>query len=123
MRSSRPKPSKPRPSRQLGPEAERRVRRHYRLRGYRILAANTRAAGYELDVVVRRGRTVIVGEVKARTGTGHGDPLEAVGPEKARRVRQAAEAWLAHRPDLAGLDVRFEAVAVRGRRIVRAPFD
>jgi putative endonuclease len=123
MRSSRPKPSKPRPSRQLGPEAERRVRRHYRLRGYRILAANTRAAGYELDVVVRRGRTVIVGEVKARTGTGHGDPLEAVGPEKARRVRQAAEAWLARRPDLAGLDVRFEAVAVRGRRIVRAPFD
>jgi putative endonuclease len=122
MRSSRPKPWS-RSSRRLGPEAERRVRRHYRLRGYRILAANARAAGYELDVVVRRGRTVIVGEVKARTGTGHGDPLEAVGPEKARRVRQAAEAWLALRPELAGLDVRFEAVAVRGRHIVRAPFD
>jgi putative endonuclease len=123
MRSSRPKPSRPRPSRRLGPEAERRVRRHYRLRGYRILAANARAGGYELDLVVRRGRTVIVGEVKARTGTEHGDPLEAVGPEKARRVRQAAEAWLARKPELAGLDVRFEAVAVRGRRIVRAPFD
>jgi Holliday junction resolvase-like predicted endonuclease len=52
-----------------------------------------------------------------------GGPLEAVGPEKARRVRQAAEAWLARRPDLADLDVRFEAVAVCGRRIERAPFD
>jgi putative endonuclease len=121
MRSSRtPKSSS---SGRLGPEAERRVRRHYRLRGYRILAANARAAGYELDIVARRGRTIVVCEVKARSGQGYGDPLEAVGPEKARRVRQAAEAWLALRPDLAGLDVRFEAVAVSSRRVERAPFD
>ncbi len=123
MRNSRPKPSRPTSSRRLGPEAERRARRHYRLRGYRILATNAWAGGYELDMVVRRGPTVVVCEVKARTGTEHGDPHEAVGPEKARRVRQAAETWLALRPELAGLDVRFEAVAVRGRRIERAPFD
>ena len=115
----------PRPSssRRLGPEAERRARRHYRLRGYRILASNARAAGYELDIVARRGRTIVVSEVKARSGDAYGQPLEAVGPEKARRIRKAAEAWLAHRPELAGLDVRCEAVAVSGRRIERAPFD
>jgi putative endonuclease len=123
MRSSRTGQPRPSSRRLLGPEAERRVRRHYRLRGYRILAANAWAGGYELDVVVRRGRTVTVCEVKARTRTDYGDPLEAVSPEKARRVRQAAEAWLALRPELAGLDVRFEAVAVSGRRIVRVPFD
>jgi putative endonuclease len=123
MRSLRTRPSGPSSSRRLGPEAERRVRRHYRLRGYRILAANARAGGYELDIVVRRGRTVVVCEVKARSGPGFGDPLEAVGPEKARRVRQAAEAWLALRPELAGLEVRFEAVSVTGRRIERAPFE
>ena len=122
MQSSRTRP-RPSSSRRLGPEAERRVRRHYRLRGYRILAANARAAGYELDIVVRRGRTGVICEVKARTGAEYGGPLEAVGPEKARRVRQAAEAWLALRPELADLDVRFEAVAVSGRRIERAPFD
>ncbi len=123
MRSSRTTSTAPGSSRRLGPEAERRVRRHYRLRGYRILAANARAAGYELDLVVRRGGTVVVCEVKARSGTSFGDPLEAVGTEKARRVRRAAEAWLALRPDLAGLDVRFEAVAVHGRRIERVGFD
>jgi putative endonuclease len=123
MRSSRKKPPSSSSSRRLGPEAERRVRRHYRLRGYRILASNARAGGYELDVVARRGQTVVVGEVKARTGPGYGDPLEAVGPEKARRVRRAAEAWLAQHPELAGLDVRLEAVAVHGKRIVRAVFD
>jgi Holliday junction resolvase-like predicted endonuclease len=43
-----------------------------------------------------------------------------VGPEKARRIQQAAETWLAHRPALAELDVSFEVVAVRGRQIERA---
>jgi putative endonuclease len=123
MRSWRKRQSSRSPSRRLGPEAERRVRRHYRLRGYLILDANAWVGGYELDLVVRRGGAVVVCEVKARSGTGYGDPLEAVGPEKARRVRQAAEAWLAGRPELAGLDVRLEAVAVHGRRIRRVPFD
>jgi putative endonuclease len=99
------------------------VRRHFRLRGYRILAANAWAGGYELDLVVRRGRTVVVCEVKARSGAGFGAPVEAVGPEKARRVRLAAEAWLALRPDLQGLDVRLEAVAVGDGRVARVPFD
>jgi putative endonuclease len=123
MRSLRkPESSLPR-SRRLGPEAERRVRRHFRLRGYVILDANAWVGGYELDLVVRRGRTVVICEVKARSGPRYGDPLEAVGPEKARRVRQASEAWLAARPDLEGLDVRLEAVGVQGRRIRRVPFD
>jgi putative endonuclease len=108
------------PSR-LGPEAERRVRRHYRLRGYRVLDANARAGGNELDVVVRRGRSLVFAEVKARSGDGFGDPREAVGPEKARRLERAAWGWLARRPELTELDVRFEVVAVRGRRIERVP--
>jgi putative endonuclease len=110
--------------RRLGPEAERRVRRHYRLRGWIVLDANARAGGNELDVVVRRGRRLVFSEVKARSGTGFGDPLEAVGPEKARRIRRAAEAWLARRPELNQLEIGFEAVAVRpDGRIERTPFD
>lgn len=108
------------PSRRLGPDSERRVRLHYRLRGYRVLARNAWAGRYELDLVVRRGRRLVFCEVKARSGPEYGDPFEAVGPEKARRIEQAAEAWLAHRPELGNLDVRFEVVAVRGRRIERA---
>lgn len=110
------------PSRRLGPDAERRVRRHYRLRGYLILDANAWVGGYELDLVVRRGSTIVFCEVKARSGPEFGHPWEAVGPEKARRVEQAAVAWLARRPELAELDVRFEAVSVRDRRIERVTF-
>jgi putative endonuclease len=88
-----------------------------------VLDRNAWAGGNELDLVVRRGRRLVFVEVKARRGTGYGDPLEAVTPEKQRRVRRAAEAWLAARPTLSALDVDFEAAAVRGRRIERTRFE
>ena len=102
-----------------GAEAERRARRHYRLRGYRILAENAWAAGYELDLVVRRGRCVHFCEVKSKTGDGRGTAAEMVGPEKARRLRLAAEAWLATRPELDDLGVVYELVAVQDGRLRR----
>jgi putative endonuclease len=102
-----------------GAAAERRARLHYRLRGYRILAANARAGGNELDVFVRRGRRLVFAEVKAKLGEGYGDPLEMVTPEKARRLRRAATAWLAEHPELRELDVAFDVVAIRGRRLER----
>jgi putative endonuclease len=102
-----------------GAAAERRARRHYRLRGYRILAANARAGGNELDVVLRRGRRLVFVEVKAKAHDRFGDPLEMVDERKARRLRHAAEAWLAARPELRELDVSFEVAAFRGRRVER----
>jgi putative endonuclease len=109
------------PRLRLGPEAERRVRRYYRLRGYVVLDANARAGGNELDVVVRRGRRLVFCEVKARSGDGFGSPAEAVGPEKERRLRRAAEGWLARNPRHLDLEIAFEVVAVRGRSIERVP--
>ena len=106
-----------------GAAAERRVRRYYLLRGYRLLAANARAGGNELDLVLRRGRRLLFCEVKMRSGDGFGDALDGVGPEKARRVRRAAEAFLAGRPELAALDVTLEAVAVRPSGIERVPLE
>ena len=100
---------------------ERRALRHYRLRGYRLLAANARAGGYELDLVLRRGRRLVVVEVKEKGGAGYGAPLEMIDPEKVRRVRTAARAWLAAHHELAGLELVFEAAGVTGRGIERVP--
>jgi len=93
---------------------EQKALRHYRLRGYRILGTNVWMGGYELDLVVRRGRRLAFVEVKAKGGSGRGDPLEMVTAEKQRRLRRAAEAWLAAHPEAAGLEARFDVVAVRG---------
>ena len=100
---------------------ERRALRHYRLRGYRLLDANARVGRYELDLVLRRGRRLLVVEVKEKAGSDYGDPLEMIDAEKVRRVHTAAHAWLAAHPDLAGLDLAFEAAGVRGSRVERVP--
>ena len=101
-----------------GAAAERRARRHYRLRGYRILGANIRLAGVEVDLLCRRRGTVVFCEVKEKTGEGYGDPLEMVDERKQARLRRAAEAWLAQEPGL-DLEVRFDVVAVRGGALER----
>jgi putative endonuclease len=75
--------------------------------------------GNELDLVVRRGRTLAFVEVKAKSGLRHGHPFEMVGPEKQRRLRRAAEAWLAAHPELSGLEASFEVLALRGGRLAR----
>ena len=89
------------------------------MRGYRVLGRNVWAGRYEVDLIVRRGRRLVFCEVKSKGGDRHGDPLEMVGPEKVARLRQAAEAWLAQYPELDSLEVAFEVVAVRGRRLER----
>jgi putative endonuclease len=102
-----------------GKRAERRAAWWYRLRGYRVLAANAWAGGYELDLVVRRGRRVVFCEVKEKTGPLFGQAVEMVDEEKQRRIRRAAEGWLAANPDHAGLAVSFDVIAVQEGRLVR----
>jgi len=98
---------------------ERRALWWYRLRGWRVLGANVRAGGNELDLIVRRGRALRFVEVKERAAGGFGGAAGAVGAEKQRRVRRAAAAWLAAHPEHAGLDVGFEVVAVEAGRLER----
>ena len=41
--------------------------------------------------------------------------------EKVRRVQTAAASWLRAHPELARLELEFEAVGVRGRSVERVP--
>jgi putative endonuclease len=98
---------------------ERRAAWWYRVRGWRVLGANVRAGGNELDLIVRRGSSLRFVEVKERTGSGFGGAAGAVGAEKQRRVRRAAEAYLASHPELARLDLGFDVVTVEAGRLER----
>lgn len=101
--------------------AERRAARWYRLRGWRILGTNVWAGRNEIDLVARRGHALRFVEVKEKSGRGFGDPAEMVTVEKQRRVRSAAAQWLAQHPELRGLDVAFDVVAVWEGRLRRIP--
>jgi putative endonuclease len=115
-------PSRPfatRNTRAAGRAAERRALWHYRLRGWKVVGRNVWIGGNELDLIVRRGRQLAFVEVKAKGGGRHGDPFEMVTAEKQRRLRRAAEAWLAANPELAELEPGFEVVAFRSGRLER----
>ena len=84
--------------------------------GLRILQRNWRCREGELDIVARDGDALVFCEVKARSGTGFGAPVEAVTAAKARRLRVLAARWLTEqRGDAAGRGcstVRFDVVGV-----------
>jgi len=109
------------PRRGSGQQAERRAVRHYRLRGYRILGANVWSAGYELDLIVRRGRRLVFCEVKSKSGPRFGSALEMVDLEKQRRLYRAAEAWLVRNPGLRELRISFDVIAVDEGELRRVP--
>ena len=88
----------------------------YRRRGYDVLARNWRCPTGEIDLIVRRGRVVVVGEVKARRTDEFGPAAAAVGPAKQRRLRRLAAEWLAT-TGVRGVEVRFDVVAITGDHI------
>jgi putative endonuclease len=80
------------------------------LRGYRPVARNLKTPVGEIDLIVRRGGTLAVVEVKTRGS--YADAAEAILPQQQARIRRATEWLLASRPDLAALTIRFDAVLV-----------
>ena len=81
-----------------------------RLKLYRIVARRYRTAAGEIDLIVRRGRTLVFVEVKARAD--FRGAAEAVSARQQHRIARAAAQFLAARPDLAGLDQRFDALLI-----------
>lgn len=78
----------------LGKEGEQAAVSFLEGRGFRILDRNWRCADGEIDIVAADRRTFVVCEVKTRSGTRYGTPLEAVGRQKRRRLRRLAALWL-----------------------------
>ncbi|HTT81372.1 MAG TPA: YraN family protein [Stellaceae bacterium] len=112
----RPDPRRRRALRR-GRAAELLCRWHLRVRGWRIVAADWRCPSGEIDIVARRRGVLAVIEVKSR---GDGDSAAAaLAPRQRRRIARAAAAFLATRPDLAALALRFDVMTVLPLRLPR----
>ena len=99
----------------LGAYGERLAADHLRAAGMTVLEQNWRCPLGELDIVARDGDVLVVCEVKTRSSTLRGHPLEAVTADKAARLRRLAAAWIVER-QVHPADVRVDLVGVlRGR--------
>lgn len=81
-------------SRDLGPVGESLAADHLRALGYDIIALNVRTKLGEIDIVARDGEEIVFVEVKTRSSDFAGDPLEAITPRKAAKLRRLAESWI-----------------------------
>lgn len=76
--------------------------------GLEVRGRNVVVGDGEVDLIARDGGTTVVIEV--RTITGDGDPLDAVGTSKRRRVTSLAGRVGAGRVDFLGVALRPDAV-------------
>jgi putative endonuclease len=85
-----------------------------RLKGYRILERRARGPLGEIDIIARRGSTIVFIEVKSRQSLDAA--LESVSARQQTRIRDAAELYLARTPHLSHLAPRFDVMLVAGWR-------
>jgi putative endonuclease len=78
----------------LGRRGEQEAVEYLQRAGLRILGRNWRCADGEIDIVAAEHRVLVVCEVKTRSGTGFGTPLEAISRSKRIRLRRLAVRWL-----------------------------
>lgn len=78
----------------LGQKGEEFAAEYLLAKGYKIVQRNWRTRYGELDIIAHDGDTVVAVEVKTRSGTGYGAPLEAITYAKARRLKRLLGLWL-----------------------------
>ncbi|WP_134323108.1 YraN family protein [Cumulibacter soli] len=79
--------------------------------GLRIVERNWRCDAGEIDIVATEGRTLVICEVKTRSSTRFGEPIEALTPAKIERIYRLASIYRrTHR--VGTTRVRYDVVAI-----------
>jgi len=79
-------------------------------KGYRILTLRYKATHGEIDIIARRGRTIVFIEVKARKSLTAGK--ESVTVKQRERISNAATQFMKQRPRLSNLTSRYDIVVI-----------
>jgi putative endonuclease len=95
----------------LGQYGESLAARHLTGQGMVVLDHNWRCPAGEIDLVLRDGRVLVICEVKTRSSTACGSPLEAVTAIKVERLRRLAAHWLEAHP-VHPTEIRIDMVGI-----------
>jgi putative endonuclease len=77
----------------LGKQGEQLAADFLARSGLGVIERNWRCAQGEIDIVAVEGRTLVICEVKTRSGVRFGTPLESITRQKAWRLRRLAAQW------------------------------
>ncbi len=95
-----------------GAEAEDLALRHLQTQGLSLLLRNFRAPGGEIDLVMRQAETLVIVEVRKRSGARYGSAAESVDRRKRARIVLATRWLLTRKPAWSGLTVRFDVITL-----------
>ena len=86
-----------------------------------MLARNVRSRDGEIDLVVRRGRTIVIAEVKTRQSTVAGEGFDAVDRVKREQLIRLADRYVAEMRDV---ELRYDVLSLywNGRRFIVTHF-
>lgn len=98
---------------EFGLFAEEKATEEYIKRGCVVLERRWRLGKTEIDIIVQEGDTIVIIEVKGRSGRDM-SPLEAITPDKKRRMVKAADVYIRR---LKGTyNYRFDIVTITGNK-------
>jgi putative endonuclease len=85
------------------------------------VAKNVRSRDGEIDLVVRRGRTLVIAEVKTRQSTTAGEGFDAVDRHKREQLIRLADNYIA---TMKNVEVRYDVLSLfwNGRHFVVTHF-
>jgi putative endonuclease len=96
----------------LGRRAEDLAAADLEARGAQVLLRNWRRRCGELDLVAREGSTLVIVEVRMRSGDEYGGAAASVDRAKQRRIVLATRQLLQQHRELARFPVRFDVAVV-----------
>jgi putative endonuclease len=96
---------------EFGVQGERVAERWLQTRGWRVIQRRFRSGHRDIDLIAQRDELVAFIEVKARSGTDFGDPVEAVNWKKRNELVRSASTWI-DRHGRPGEVYRFDVIGV-----------
>lgn len=101
---------------QQGRSYEKQVADFLYNKGYTILETNFHCKMGEVDIIAKDNECLVFVEVKYRANSNSGDPAEAVGLSKQKKISRVCDYYLMTHTNRE-VSVRFDVVAVLGENI------
>ncbi|MBW7848053.1 MAG: YraN family protein [Bacteroidales bacterium] len=95
---------------ELGKLGEELALQLLRSKGMKILETNWHFGHHEIDILAMDGDTLVVVEVKTRSGTWFGEPEFSVTRAKQKALVRAAEGYI--QKNNLNMDTRFDVVSI-----------